>query len=340
MTPEIHAFVLCHAGSVRSNNEDNYYLQHRISTCVEQKIDSADYAGAPRTFLAAVADGMGGAERGEAASLAAVRALRPASFRHMRRAAQASVRAANDEICAQMRALGARMGSTLTALYISGDRALCSNLGDSRIYLLRGGALTRLTRDHNRAQQLVELGVLTPEQAQRHPARHELTQHLGILPEEMALEPELGPEMQLEAGDRFLLCSDGFWEYVYEMDGLAKKMPVTCGVFVLASLALMGIPPLGGFISKWTIATASADIAFWPGYLGAAALIVSAILTTLYLMSVVVRFYFPLKDGAPLKDGYHEADGRMTGPLLFLSALIVVLSVASASLLNWIGGMV
>ena len=73
---------------------------------------------------------------------------------------------------------------------------------------------------------------------------------------------------------------------------------------------------------------------------GAAALIVSAILTTLYLMSVVVRFYFPLKDGAPLKDGYHEADGRMTGPLLFLSALIVVLSVASASLLNWIGGMV
>ena len=53
-----------------------------------------------------------------------------------------------------------------------------------------------------------------------------------------------------------------------------------------------------------------------------------------------MRFYFPLKDGAPLKDGYHEADGRMTGPLLFLSALIVVLSVASASLLNWIGGMV
>ena len=216
MTPEIHAFVLCHAGSVRSNNEDNYYLQHRIRTCVEQKIDSADYAGAPRTFLAAVADGMGGAERGEAASLAAVRALRPASFRHMRRAAQASVRAANDEICAQMRALGARMGSTLTALYISGDRALCSNLGDSRIYLLRGGALTRLTRDHNRAQQLVELGVLTPEQAQRHPARHELTRHLGILPEEMALEPELGPEMRLEAGDRFLLCSDGLCDGVTE----------------------------------------------------------------------------------------------------------------------------
>ncbi|MDY3860510.1 MAG: proton-conducting transporter membrane subunit [Candidatus Limivicinus sp.] len=129
-------------------------------------------------------------------------------------------------------------------------------------------------------------------------------------------------------------------EYVYEMDGLAKKMPVTCGVFVLASLALMGIPPLGGFISKWTIATASADIAFWPGYLGAAALIVSAILTTLYMMSVVVCFYFPLKNGAPLKDEYHEADGRMTGPLIFLSALIVVLSVASASLLNWIGGMV
>ena len=129
-------------------------------------------------------------------------------------------------------------------------------------------------------------------------------------------------------------------EYVYEMEGLGKRMPVTCAVFTLASLALMGIPPLGGFLSKWTIATASAANLGWPGILGAAALIVSAILTTLYMMSVVIRFYFPLKDAAPLAPQIHEADRLMTGPLVFLSALIVVLSLCSAPLLNWIGGLV
>ena len=74
--------------------------------------------------------------------------------------------------------------------------------------------------------------------------------------------------------------------------------------------------------------------------LGAAALIVSAILTTLYMMSVVIRFYFPLKDAKPLDAHVHEADRLMTGPLLFLSALIVVLSLCSAPLLDWIGGLV
>ena len=129
-------------------------------------------------------------------------------------------------------------------------------------------------------------------------------------------------------------------EYVYEMEGMSKKQPITCGVFLVASLALMGIPPFGGFLSKWTIATASAANAVWAGYLGAAALIVSAILTALYMVSVIVRFYFPLKNAAPLSEHCHEADARMTGPLLFLTVLIVVLSLASSGVYSWIGGMV
>ena len=129
-------------------------------------------------------------------------------------------------------------------------------------------------------------------------------------------------------------------EYVYEMEGMSKKQPITCAVFVVASLALMGIPPLGGFLSKWTIATASAANLSWAGYLGAAALIVSAILTTLYMMSVIVRFYFPLKNAAALSDHCHEADARMTGPLVFLTVLMIVLSLASSGLYSWIGGMV
>ena len=129
-------------------------------------------------------------------------------------------------------------------------------------------------------------------------------------------------------------------EYVYEMEGMAKKQPITCAVFVAASLGLMGIPPLGGFISKWTIATASAANLSWAGYLGAAALIVSAILTSLYMISVVVRFYFPLKSAPALSEHCHEADARMTGPLVFLTVLMIVLSLMSSGLYSWIGGMV
>ncbi len=129
-------------------------------------------------------------------------------------------------------------------------------------------------------------------------------------------------------------------EYVCDMEGLSKKMPVTCGVFLLASLALMGIPPFGGFLSKWTIGTAAAANGHWAGYLGAAALIVSAILTTLYMMSAAVRFYFPLKSAPAQPEHIHEADKLMTGPLVFLTVLMLVLSLCSAPLSVWIGGLV
>ena len=128
-------------------------------------------------------------------------------------------------------------------------------------------------------------------------------------------------------------------EYVYDMEGLGRKMPVTCGVFLAASLALMGIPPLGGFLSKWTLGVAAAG-ASWAGKFGAAALIVSAVLTALYMMSSVVRFFFPLKNAPSLPERVHEADRLMTGPLVLLTALLVVLSLLSAPLSAWIGGLV
>jgi multicomponent Na+:H+ antiporter subunit D len=129
-------------------------------------------------------------------------------------------------------------------------------------------------------------------------------------------------------------------EYSYDMEGLAKRMPITCAVFATAALALMGIPPFGAFLSKWTIGTAAAANAGWPGILGAASLIVSAILTTLYMMSVVIHFFFPLKDASPLSPETHEADRLMTGPLLFLTGLLVLLSLLSQPLSSWIGGLV
>lgn len=125
-------------------------------------------------------------------------------------------------------------------------------------------------------------------------------------------------------------------EYIDDMEGLGRRMPVTCATFAFMSFALCGIPPLGAFISKWTIGTAAAGLGSWYGIVGAASLIVSAILSMLYMMTVLVRFYLPLKDAAPLPERCHEADRCMTVPLVALCVLCVVLSCCSAGLIRWL----
>jgi len=133
----------------------------------------------------------------------------------------------------------------------------------------------------------------------------------------------------------------GHLEYSAEMEGLHKKMPVTCAVFLVAALALMGVPPFGGFLSKWTIATAASSLGVWAGYVGMAALIVSAVLTALYMLTPVIRFYFPLNDAPALSDHVHEADWQMTVPLVGLTVLLIALSLCTGpitQLLTGIGG--
>ena len=127
-------------------------------------------------------------------------------------------------------------------------------------------------------------------------------------------------------------------EYVYDMEGLGKKMPVTAAVYTLAGVALMGVPPFGAFLSKWTLGRASAALGTPVGLFGAAALAVSAVLTTLYMMSVTVRFYFPVKGSRELPETVHEADRLMTGTLILLAVMIVGLSLAAAPIASWVGG--
>lgn len=80
-------------------------------------------------------------------------------------------------------------------------------------------------------------------------------------------------------------------EYVQDMRGLSRAMPFTCAAFTLASLSLIGVPPLPGFASKWNLATAALESGLIAGYVGVGALIVSAVLTAVYLMGVVVPMY-------------------------------------------------
>ena len=82
-------------------------------------------------------------------------------------------------------------------------------------------------------------------------------------------------------------------DFVPDVEGCGVLMPVVFGTFATASLGLMGVPPLAGFASKWLLATAAVGMGEWIGYLGAAALIVSALLTALYLMEIVLLAFFP-----------------------------------------------
>lgn len=223
MSFRISAAARTHVGRIRTNNEDNFYLQKHIRRDVNQGSAFCGGTWKDRSFLAAVADGMGGEDSGEIASLLAVQALSPCRFEEMEGTARASIDRANEKICEEIeKNSGRRMGSTLAALYIDGGQARCCNIGDSRAYLLREGKLLQLSVDHNKAKRMVELGALTPEQAARHPSRHELTQHLGIFQEEMLIQPAFSAPVRLQAGDMFLLCSDGLTDMVSEADISAR----------------------------------------------------------------------------------------------------------------------
>ncbi|MBD5517216.1 MAG: proton-conducting membrane transporter [Lachnospiraceae bacterium] len=124
--------------------------------------------------------------------------------------------------------------------------------------------------------------------------------------------------------------------YVHELDGLGYKMPCIFGIFTLSSLALMGVPGLAGFISKWNLASAAAESGNPLAYGGVACLLISALLTAIYMLSIVVRAFFPGKDFdygtvAEAKD----PNWKMLVPLFVFSAFIILFGVYSQPIVNF-----
>lgn len=111
--------------------------------------------------------------------------------------------AVGDAVAADPKLAG--MGTTLTLVKLTPDGVLdLAHVGDSRAYLLRDGELRQLTTDHTLVNELVELGRITPDEAEHHPHRHLITRVLGLGP--VGVDTM---EMDLAEGDRILLCSDG-----------------------------------------------------------------------------------------------------------------------------------
>lgn len=121
-------------------------------------------------------------------------------------------------------------------------------------------------------------------------------------------------------------------EYVYELAYIGKAMPVVMATFAVTALSLMGVPPLCGFTSKWLLGTAAMGTGLWIGWVAAAALIVSALLTALYMMSILFAAYAP--SVKPLHTENRDPNWLMKGPLVALALLCVTVSLFARPLLS------
>lgn len=187
-------------GRARDRNEDSYF-------------------GGEHVF--AVADGLGGHNAGDVASRLAMEPIK-ALDRHFGRLRREGVAGAlADTVLEANRAVYMRaqddarvrgMGTTLTAVAVSDGAAHLAHVGDSRCYLIRSGAMSQLSSDHTLVARMVQEGKLTPEQAEVHPQRSILTRALGA---EAEVDVD-SLEIELQPGDRLLLCSDGLSSVIGE----------------------------------------------------------------------------------------------------------------------------
>ncbi len=161
-----------------------------------------------------VADGMGGHANGQWASQTLVAHFAaialPAERGERGAALLRAIEEGNRVIHAAGVAAGKQMGTTIVAMHGDADDVLLLWVGDSRIYRWRAGTLTQLTRDHTLVQDLVARGSLAPEAAETHPMAHVLSRAVGA---EATVRPDSAVD-KAQAGDRYLLCSDGLSKVV------------------------------------------------------------------------------------------------------------------------------
>lgn len=211
----IEGAVVSHAGRIRSQNEDNYSLfgSYRQDILENEKQDFQ--TALPQHAAVAVFDGIGGEEAGETAALIAAKMFMPCAIEGLKEEAERRILHINEAICEERtKRGGVRIGTTMAALYLDHNTAMACNVGDSRCYFLRDGTLYQISLDHSESRRMVELGILTEEEASRSKSRHVLTQHLGIFADEFIIEPYFSQMIALRTGDIFLLCSDGLTDMV------------------------------------------------------------------------------------------------------------------------------
>jgi PPM family protein phosphatase len=239
-------------GHVRDHNEDRFgwAALDNGSAFVMPPVDytlAQASASSEQGLVFAVADGLGGYGGGDVASGLAVEAC----LDHARESMAGGGRVAGALRGAFNRANqaifdaaiggrgGRKMQSTLSTLVITPGEAHLGHVGDSRVYRRHDGELEILTSDHSQVMELLRLHIITPEQAIDHPARYALTRSVGG---DITVRVDIRTE-RLEAGDAFLLCSDGLWSNVTAgeiSDALAHDPAEACEALVKLALGRGG----------------------------------------------------------------------------------------------------
>jgi protein phosphatase len=264
-------------GILRTGNEDAYAVLH----AAESRQDDLGEA-----VLIILCDGMGGYEAGEVAAALAIQSLRqhlvkirpfsivagaspfptdplahmshpeghaapPLDIEQVRQAIKTALREANRLVFQTSRAPGSKrrgMGCTAEVVYVDGRNVVVGHVGDSRTYHLHEGRLIQLTRDQTLVNRLVELGTLSPEEAETHPRRNELQQAIGG-------QPDVDPGLyhgRLSPGDWVLVCSDGLTNHVNSRD-LAEMLGREAWSAETAARRLVNFTLLSGATDNVTV---------------------------------------------------------------------------------------
>lgn len=212
-------------GREREGNEDAIYPHSGSDTSFEPNPQRLAQKGR----LLIVADGVGGARAGSQASRWAIRVAVEEYYDlygpDLGSDLVVAIEKANASLYQYLQSTGTReAGSTMAAAVIQGNKLYVANVGDSRVYLLRGRQITQLTRDHTLTQQKVDRGIIRPEQAEMDHDHNILTRSMGAEP---TVQVDVFPALQLTPGDVILLCSDGLTDMLgdEEIARLMDKNP-------------------------------------------------------------------------------------------------------------------
>jgi PPM family protein phosphatase len=225
LKPNIEFYQLTDKGPVRENNED-----------------AVGFYQYDDGILVIVADGLGAHSAGEVASALTIEVMEREmssssgsglSMKNLRNA----MRQANLEIYQKAITVPelSRMGAAVISSVLTGNTLITAHIGDCRLYLLRDGSLTQLTKDHTWVGERVQYGILTPEEARTHPNRHILTRYLGY---ELLTSIDF-LKIEVRTGDILLQCSDGAYETLLdaELAGILKsnKPEEACTIIINTS---------------------------------------------------------------------------------------------------------
>ena len=198
----------------------------RTDVGLKRKINEDSLLAAPDRALWAVADGMGGHDAGEVASAMVVEALqRLPQSEDLDATVSAAIEAlegVNQELIrlARTQSSDRTIGTTIVGLAIADGAYRCFWAGDSRAYLLRNGDIARVSRDHSLVQDLIDAGMLTPDEAERHENANVITRAVGVA-KDIRVDVVSGDVLP---GDQFVLASDGLTRVVSDGELAAELM--------------------------------------------------------------------------------------------------------------------